>query len=257
MKVIETNKHAYSNTNVFQMNEMEDDESTVSCFDDYISEMNARAPQRRSFASSTSNDDGDDDSTVSTVPSTNHDDDDDRTETSFDDLFDGLEYELDLDDDGCPVPKVKRVTFGTTTVREYGVTVGSCTPTNTGRCPMELTWEYAESYTIESNQNESMRNYPCRTRPLSVFERRDRIATVQGISTDDVLILEYEASIALIKETLEFLESSRHKFLYSVESPPRHNECGDRLSNQNKQIVGGSNKFLRKLMVEEISFNPL
>lgn len=251
MKVIENNKHTCS-TVEFEMNDIEDDESTVSFFDDYISEINVTAPMRRSFASSTSNDR--DDSTVSTVPSTIHDD---QSETWNDDLFDCFDYVSAQDNDECSEPKVKCVTFGETTVREYGVTVGTNTPANTGRCPMELTWEYAESYKVELFQDASMTKCKRRTRPLSVKERRDRIAAVQGISTDDVLILEYEASIALIQETLEFLESSRHKLLYSVESPPLQNECTDNFSCQNKQIVGESNKFLRKLMIEEISFNPL
>ena len=233
------------------MNDIEDDESTVSFFDNYISEINVAAPVRGSFQSSTTNDG--DDSTVSTVASTIHDD---QGNTWNDDVFDCFDDLSLQDDDECSEQKVKRVTFGKSVVREYGVTVGTCTPANTGRCPMELTWEYAESYAIESYRDELITIGQRKKRPLSVKERRDRIATVQGISTDDVLILEYEASIALIQETLEFLESTRHKLLYSMESPLQ-SKYTDNFSYQNKQIIGESNKFLRKLMIEEISFNPL
>ena len=155
--------------------------------------------------------------------------------------------------------KVKRVTFGDSTVREYGVTVGACTPANTGQCPMELEWEYAESYTIEFNPDEAMLNKKCRFRPLSIMERRERIAKVQGISNDEVRILEYEASIALIQETLEFLVSSRHKLLCPMELPATlHNsEFPYNFSCQSKPIVGERNKFLRKIMIEEIPYNPL
>ena len=149
--------------------------------------------------------------------------------------------------------KVKRVTFGDATVREYGVTVGSCTPVNTGRCPIELTWDYADLYTIDVKKDDSCSMYLRRPRPLSATQRRERIARIQGISNDDVLILEYESSIALIKETLEYLESSRYK----RESPSICSESTFNSAHQEKQIVGASNKFLRKLMIEEISFNPL
>ena len=248
MKATETNKRVWCS-----MNENEDDDSTVSYFDDCILEMNANATsrQRRSFASSTSNDN--DDSTVSTVASTINDD---YSYIWNDDIFDYLYYSSNHDNHGCTGRKVKRVTFGDTTVREYGVTVGACTPANTGRCPMELTWEYFESYALECNQDESMANDKCR--PLSVMERRERIATVQGISNDEVKILEYEASIALIQETLEFLESSRHKLLYSMESPQMfHNELSHNFSCHKKPLVGESNKFLRKIMIEEISIKSL
>ena len=244
MKHLDNNKH---------MNEIEDDDSTVSYFDDLILEMNANATarQRRSFASSTSNDN--DDSTVSTVASTVNDD---YSYIWNDDIFDNLYYSSNGDNHGSVGRKVKRVRFGDTTVREYGVTVGACTPSNTGRCPMELTWEYFESYNIECNQDESMSNY--KYKPLSTIERRERIAIVQGISNDEVKILEYEASISLIQETLEFLESSRHKLLYSMESPQLyHNEFSTNFSCHKKPLVGESNKFFRKIMIEEISLNPL
>ena len=210
MKVVQTNQHARY-TPAIHMNTIEDDETTVSYFDDYISELNnSRAAHHcQSFASSASNDD-DDESTASTVPSTMNNDQSYSCNEDLLDCFDNISNDYDHESN---VKKVKRVTFGDSTVREYGVTVGACTPANTGRCPMELKWEYAESYTVESKQNESMSKNKRRIRPLSVTERRERIANVQKLSNNEVRILEYEASIALIQETLEFLESSRHKII--------------------------------------------
>ena len=244
MNKIETKQKKFD----FKMNHIDDDESTVSYFDDCILEVNASTHRRRSFGV----DDDDDESIVSTEPSTTLDD---HSCTWNDDIFDyfGFSSHDDDDDDKNEASnrKVKRVTFGDATVREYGVTVGSCTPVNTGRCPIELTWDYADLYTIDVKKDDS--TYLRRPRPLSATQRRERIARIQGISNDDVLILEYESSIALIKETLEYLESSRYK----RESPSIYSESTFNSAHQEKQIVGASNKFLRKLMIEEISFNPL
>jgi hypothetical protein len=254
MKATENKKYTHSIVSL-RLSAMEDEESTVSYFDDYFSEVantNMTAYQRRSFASSTSNDD---DSTASTVPSTIHDD---QSFTWNDDIYDCFDYIPESYEYKSNDRRVKRVTFGDATIREYGLTVAACTPANTGRCPMELTWEYAESYSVSSHQDASMMNGKHKTRPLTVLERRERIAEVQGISNDEVRILEYEASIALIRETLEYLESSRHNFLYSTESPSiRNNGFSDDFSYQNKPAIGESNQFLRKIIVEEISFNPL
>ena len=87
MKTIETNKHVcYHLVLHMNMNTIQDDESTVSYFDDYISERNMAAHQRRSITSSASNYYYDDDeSTISTTPSTIHDD---QSYIWNDDLFD-------------------------------------------------------------------------------------------------------------------------------------------------------------------------
>jgi hypothetical protein len=106
------------------MNNINDDESTVSEFDDYLIEMIVSGTTRRLSYSSL------DDSTVETVAS-----------ILDDDLFD---VELKR-------RSFKKVTFGDSTVREYGTTVGACTEANLGKCPMELTWNYIRQYTLETS----------------------------------------------------------------------------------------------------------
>ena len=87
---------------------------------------------------------------------------------------------------------------------------------------MELTWEHVASdmmTTVEDmyiQQRFQRHVVPC---PLSISERRDRIATVRGISIDVVLTLEYVASMNLIQEKIQSVENKRRNILPSIATP--------------------------------------
>jgi hypothetical protein len=115
--------------------------------------------------------------------------------------------------------RCKRVQFSNVTVREYAITVGSHPTT----CPMELAWEHTEEDIIIDIQRHKssctglddcsrnscllLRRLTKIPNRLSVSERRECIARVQGISICDVEQLEHEAS-AWILESMNSIEET-------------------------------------------------
>jgi hypothetical protein len=257
--------------------DIDDEESTVSYFENpavYMIEMNHEEiedhphERRWSFDSWTT----DDESVVSTVASTCEDDGSSNGSVDFSHFFsdetidrwvddedlmneiDSTEYNTSnlqrpLEENNSRNPK--RVRFGMISIREYGVTVSSYTTTNAGTCPIELTWEHSEfdsqmSFDERNIQRQLRHNVVLR--PLSVQERRDRIARVQGISVENVAILECEASLWLIQDTIISLEKARQKILNEIESPSFNTRCAYPV----KKIVGEANDIFRRIMLKEI-----
>jgi hypothetical protein len=264
--------------------DIDDEESTVSYFENpavYMIEMNHEEIEdhphelRWSFDSWTT----DDESVDSTVASTCEDDgsssgsvdfshffSDETIDRSVDDedLNNETEYntsnlQLPLEANNLQLPleannsrNPKRVRFGMISIREYGVTVSSYTTTTAGTCPIELTWEHSEfdsqmSFDDAGNIQRQLRHNVV-LRPLSVQERRDRIARVQGISVENVAILECEASLWLIQDTIISLEKARQKILNGIESPSFKTRCAYPV----KKIVGEANDIFRRIMLKEI-----
>ena len=233
-----------------------DDDSTVSYYENtslYVFELNHlllnQYERRRSFESCTT----EDDSTVSTIALSFYDDVfEEESLASAQFVVQGDVAEAMVIDTGNLSSNSRKVKFGTVSTREYGVTVGSRTASSLSKCPLELTWEYAESDTtqlIETQCDHRLRRRAAILRPLSVDERRERIALVQGISLDDVAQLEYEASLLLIQESIASLENKRRNLLHKIDSPT------DDLCTT--AIVCQSNPIVRKIMLKEIPSIPL
>lgn len=100
----------------------------------------------------------------------------------------------------------KKVQFGTATVREYGVTVGALSAARDS-CPIQLTWEYTEDRSIPIVEKKESRSSCCRK--LTLQERRNRIAAVQGISLETVPDLELQILLDQIRSSTDFY----HKLL--------------------------------------------
>jgi hypothetical protein len=249
------------NSSIFKSSETDhEDDSTVSYFENpsaYIIELNHQLLDQnlkrcRSFESCTT----EDESTVSTIVLSFYDDFDEEdsvTNSPFEAVEDEAEalandpYSLSSDS--------KKVKFGAVSIREYGVTVGSRTASSLSICPMELTWEHTTSDTVllvEERCKQRLRRAAMRLRPLSVEERRERIAHVQGISMDDVLQLEYETSLRIIQESIASLERTRQSLIEKMDSPTE-----ETYRYYMKSLVGESNGFFRKIMLKEIPPIPL
>lgn len=103
-------------------------------------------------------------------------------------------------------PTQKKLRFGTITVREYAVTVGSRSATS-GQCPLQLSWEHAPdkvSSWSELDPAEAAVPHQKRkiARPLTVCQRRRRIAAVQGLDVKQVWQLEYDSVLQHIEDAL-------------------------------------------------------
>lgn len=112
----------------------------------------------------------------------------------------------------------KKVTFGSIFIREYSLTVGAQTAVSDS-CPLQLNWEYSPFLIVKSltstnslqkdQSNDTDKKFNIKVRHLSLNQRRQRIATVQGISTTTVQMMECEAAFQtvhmLIKSTKERL----------------------------------------------------
>lgn len=99
----------------------------------------------------------------------------------------------DDDDDFGDEEDETVVRFGTISVREFAVTVADL-PTSNDSCPVTLDWEYRATDPVPVNRYERCRTGR-RRKPLhqlSLEERRQRVATTQGISLDSVKIMEVE-----------------------------------------------------------------
>jgi hypothetical protein len=93
---------------------------------------------------------------------------------------------------------IKKVRFGDVAVREYALTIGNTTWTE--KCPLQLSWEYREkkwkslndhiAHTLETRKG---------IQKLSLDQRRDRLASVQGLSTREINLLE---QIALLEKAI-------------------------------------------------------
>jgi hypothetical protein len=105
----------------------------------------------------------------------------------------------------------KKVSFGYVRVREYGVTVGSYTA-STELCPIQLTWEHSEEMIASLNLLDkvySQGNYILSK--LTSQQRRERIAKVQGLSTEIVTKIELEQLMLQIKSELATVEHIRDR----------------------------------------------
>lgn len=233
-------------------NYTDDDDSTVS-YDSGNDELRAvskdaiitgtnyvmKQPTAMSTGKHTNEDD--DDSTACTAASTNDDD------MSFA-LNDLLSMDGDCTNNRSILrrnnsnstysshERIKCVTFGDSTVREYGVTVGACTPEMVGRCPIELMWEYSESYNMDLCTDDAIEKRSSKLtrsgrihRPLSIQARRERIANVQGISTKDVVAMEYESSLSLIQDTIQSITTCSNVVLSSMETNAKAKKYNNRL----------------------------
>jgi hypothetical protein len=83
----------------------------------------------------------------------------------------------------------KCVRFGFVQVREYALTVGAHSAVN-DTCPLQLDWEHGQDIYSDVSRFDSQPK--TRLRRLSVQKRRQRIASVQGMSVKEVETLEYE-----------------------------------------------------------------
>jgi hypothetical protein len=96
------------------------------------------------------------------------------------------------------VQAIKKVRFGHVAVREYALTIGNTTRAE--KCPLQLSWEYREkkwkslsdhiAHTLEKRKG---------IQKLSLDQRRDRLALVQGLSTREINLLE---QIALLEKAI-------------------------------------------------------
>jgi hypothetical protein len=120
------------------------------------------------------------------------------------------------------VPKRKRVSFGSVTVREYNVVMG-CQDI---ACPLELGWKYQQDSfpDYESYQSQPRTHVRC----LSYAERREMLSSSQNMPDSDVKFSEQEmlamqtisiqSKIPVINE-VETDETIKRKF--PVDLPPR------------------------------------
>jgi hypothetical protein len=125
-----------------------------------------------------------------------------------------------------PRKKNKKLCFGTITIREYAVTVGALSASS-DYCPLQLSWEYGrddrknlppcdnEPAPLSSNSPirfiDQSRNAPRSSplRRLSLYERRKRIAAVQGITEEQVELLQFERIMNEIREALDETQLER------------------------------------------------
>lgn len=105
-----------------------------------------------------------------------------------------------------PQPKQVRF-FDAATVREYALTVGAYSYV-ADTCPLQLSWEHSPSKRIPLKDVMSPRSTggggggaTSTLRRLTIEERRNRIASIQGIATDDVCNDEYKSLLDMIKST--------------------------------------------------------
>jgi len=95
----------------------------------------------------------------------------------------------------------KRVTFGTVAVREYGLTVGAYSASRDS-CPLQLSWEYSAPIIYNVEHDCYFKGHG-RLRRLSVEQRRKRIARVQGIPVQRVILQEYESTLSSIRDSIQ------------------------------------------------------
>jgi hypothetical protein len=125
-----------------------------------------------------------------------------------------------------PSKKNKKLCFGTITIREYAVTVGALSASS-DFCPLQLCWEYGrdvrknlppcdnESSPLSPNSPmhcidqspKAPRSSPLRR--LSLYERRQRIAAVQGIAEEQVELLQFDRVMSQIREALDEAQLER------------------------------------------------
>ena len=97
----------------------------------------------------------------------------------------------------------KQVTFGSVTVREYGLAVGAYSAARDS-CPLQLTWAYAPPTVYTVDYYTYFRDFG-RNRTLqrlSLNKRRKRIAKVQGVPFENILLQECELTFATIQDSI-------------------------------------------------------
>jgi hypothetical protein len=142
------------------------------------------------------------------------DNDDDASHNSADWLMESLRR-LDM----TLMSAKKRVQFGSVTVREFSVTVGAKTASKE-RCPLQLDWAHAKDVSMdfseyacirgsrvrESNKRGALRHIRSGLRRLSVDQRRTRVATVQGITLNQVVSMEVDQVKDLVRLSMQVSE---------------------------------------------------
>ena len=119
--------------------------------------------------------------------------DDDDSSSSFDLLAETT----------CTSNDRKHVTFGTVTVREYGLAVGAYSAARDS-CPLQMAWEYAPPsvYTVEYYTYFKDFGRKRTLKRLSLEKRRKRIAKVQGVPLEKILQQECESTFATIQDSI-------------------------------------------------------
>jgi hypothetical protein len=109
--------------------------------------------------------------------------------------------------------KVKKLSFGTVTTREYAVTIGAA---SNDKCPLQLSWEHGCDVRLGLPPiaeavpgTASAQPRPSSLKRLTVNERRMRIANVQGIAEDQVDQMQFDMVMNQIQEAMNGLLTPR------------------------------------------------
>lgn len=113
------------------------------------------------------------------------------------------------------------VRFGTISVREFAVTVADL-PTSKDSCPVTLDWDYSTIHPIPLNRYEEFRTRRQKPYQLTLEERRQRVATTQGVSMECVKIMEVEL---MANQVTGKLRSTRH------------DDCEDEVDGQHEGLI--------------------
>ena len=181
------------------------------------------------------------------------DDDDDTTSHTFGSRPSQLTVVNDPQLSKATTSKNRKVQFGMVQIREYSVTVGAYASTDDS-CPLQLSWEHKEfdlCRTVAMHQQHHRNIPPSLPRRLTIQERRERIARVQGITTADVIQqLEYETALCMIQETI--------RSIAAAEECIEIHDC-DSLSSTwgRKAVVATTDNLFRKIMLYEIPPLPI
>jgi hypothetical protein len=224
--------------------------------------------------SSTSDDDGDESLSLNCAYGI-----DDTSEFAIHEcsyLFgDSLNKSAELDNFGQYY--AKRVTFGTVTVREYSLTVGAYSATD--ECPIQLDWChnrdksmdirdytcYYESRVVETSlkigcrrwqslDHEVSRNTSssCLHR-LSVIERRKRIASVRGMTVEEIQIEEMERSLNQIRRSISDIGRYEEQTLFDVyHGTPPTSVFGKTWENSSSESITQLHDICKLVTVEQI-----
>lgn len=97
----------------------------------------------------------------------------------------------------------KQVTFGSVTVREYGLAVGACSAARDS-CPLQLAWAYAPPSVYTVDHYTYFKDFARKRtlQRLSLNKRRKRIAKVQGVPLEKILLQECELMFATIQDSI-------------------------------------------------------
>jgi hypothetical protein len=113
----------------------------------------------------------------------------------------------------------KEVRFSETmTVREFSITVGD-PALSADSCPLTLDWVFLER---KRCLNESPRSSALRR--LNVYQRRERVAQVQGITINEVRSIEIERVLERMEDTMHLQESYLEELIEAEDESESGNE---------------------------------